>query len=291
MDSQFRYRNVGVDDGWFETSNPTVHYPALEPGSYRFEAMLVDPDRRQSSPVVSFEFEVLPPWWRSFWFRASCALAAGLAMLAAWRWQIGRITARHEMAQQLAKERNMLLERASRDALTGLWNRATILDLLAQALRRRRPGEPLAVAIVDVDHFKRVNDEHGHAVGDTVLRELGKRLAGQLRQCDLLGRYGGEELLLVMPGLPCEVPANAVERLREGVGERPFETAGGPLSVTVSIGVAWLGCPGAGDAADVETTAQELFERADAALYDAKRGGRDRVCYGAVDRHAALTSE
>jgi diguanylate cyclase (GGDEF)-like protein len=291
MDSVFRYRIVGVDVDWFETSNPKVHYPALEPGSYRFEAVIVDPDRRQSSPIVSYEFEVLPPWWRTLWFRASCALLAGLAMLAAWRWQIGRITARHAMEQQLAKERNLLLERASRDALTGLWNRASILDLLAQALQGRRPGEPVAVAIIDVDHFKRVNDEHGHAVGDKVLRDLGHRLSTKLRQCDLLGRYGGEELLLVMPGLPCEAPANAVERLREGVCDQPFEIPGGPLPVTVSIGVAWLGVPGAGEAADLEDTAQALFERADAALYDAKRNGRNRVSYGVQATGGAVDHE
>jgi len=283
MDSVFRYRVVGVDGDWFESGNPRVHYPAIEPGRYRFEASLLDPDRRQSSAVIGFDFEVLPPWWRSTWFRALCVGAGLLGLLAAWRWQLRRITARHLMEQQIAKERHLLLERASRDALTGLWNRASILDLLNEAVTRRAPGTALGVAVIDVDHFKRVNDEHGHAAGDVVLKELAQRLSANLRPSDLLGRYGGEELLLVLPCRSGEPLAGMVERLRDAVCHRPFSLGERTLEVTVSIGVAWLGAVDADADAPPLESAQQAFERADAALYEAKRAGRNRVVFSRTD--------
>jgi len=278
IDSVFRYRIVGVDADWFDSRSARVHYPAMAPGSYRFEAMLVDPDRRQSSAVVGFAFEVLPPWWQTLWFRALTGLIAGLLLVVAWRWQVARLNARHLSAQQQAREHHLLLERASRDSLTGLWNRAAILDLLAQAIARRPAGEPLALAVLDVDHFKHVNDTHGHAAGDAVLRGLARRVTDGLRQVDLLGRYGGEELLLVLPGLPCADPPAAIDRLRAAVAGEPFDLGGGgpPLTVTISVGVAWFGIGRGGEPASHDD-ALRLFERADAALYDAKRGGRNRV--------------
>jgi len=280
FDSVFRYRIVGVDPDWFESSNPRVHYPALEPGRYRFEATLVDPDRGQSSAVVGLDFEVLPPWWRTGWFRALSMASGVLALLAAWRWQVRRLTARHRMEQELARERNVLLERASRDALTGLWNRASILDLFHEAIRSCTGGAQVGVAIIDVDHFKRVNDEHGHAAGDAVLKELAKRLSAMLRRSDLLGRYGGEELLLVLTD-PGDPPIATVERLREAVCDLPFAVGARELPVTISVGVAWVESGEALEGITVPATAQDAFDRAEAALYEAKRSGRNRVVYDA----------
>lgn len=278
VESVYRYRVVGVDADWFESRSPHVHYPVIEPGNYRLEAQLVDPDRGQASAVIGFKFEVLPRWWQSLWTRGlGAALALGLVVLA-WRRQSRRLTARHTAAQLQAREHHMLLERASRDSLTGLWNRAAILDHLGHAIECRTTGQALAIAVLDVDHFKRVNDTHGHAAGDAVLRELSRRLSGQLRQADLLGRYGGEELLVVLPELPYEDPPAAVDRLREAVAGRSFKVDGveAPLSVTISIGVAWFATARGGESC-TEDDAQKLFERADAALYEAKHQGRNRV--------------
>ena len=278
IDSLFRYRIVGVDADWFESRSPHVHYPALEPGNYRFEAMLVDPDRRQSSDIVAFEFNIQPPWWRTKWLKVACTLLGIVLLAGVWRWQLRRIAARHAQVQARAREHNLLLERASRDGLTGLWNRSAILDLLTQTIAQQSAGRPLALAVLDVDHFKRVNDTLGHAMGDAVLRILAQRLSSRLRQADLLGRYGGEELLLVMPDLPYDNLPPAVERLREAVSGEPFDlpSAPSPLSVTISIGVAWFGVARHGER-KADDDAQQLFERADAALYEAKNGGRNRV--------------
>jgi diguanylate cyclase (GGDEF)-like protein len=121
--------------------------------------------------------------------------------------------------------------------------------------------------MVDIDHFKRVNDTYGHATGDEVIRTVAERLAGQIRGTDLLGRYGGEEFACLLVDTDDDVVVP--ERLRACVAESPVQTQSGPLAVTVSIGVAHL-CPEDGHVG-------ELLARADQAFYEAKRVGRSRV--------------
>jgi diguanylate cyclase (GGDEF)-like protein len=190
----------------------------------------------------------------------------------AWRWQTVKLRARRTALETEFRERQTLLERATRDALTGLWNRATILDVLTrEAAHAQRTGLPLSVGIIDVDHFKHINDTHGHLGGDEVLRVLSRRLTAELRQNDWLGRYGGEELMMVLPGwgrAEVELPA---ERLRKCVSDQPFVLNGQILKVTISIGIAR--CESPADKAD------DIVGRADAALYEAKRSGRNCVVY------------
>jgi diguanylate cyclase (GGDEF)-like protein len=133
----------------------------------------------------------------------------------------------------------------------------------------RKNGAALAVAVIDVDFFKRINDTFGHAGGDAVLKELVSRLRATLRQRDSLGRYGGEELLVVMPGLAREDRGSLMDALRENISSRPFLVGEAELRVTVSIGVTWM-----------EPTLErpdDLIRRADAAMYEAKAAGRNRV--------------
>jgi diguanylate cyclase (GGDEF)-like protein len=188
-----------------------------------------------------------------------------------------------------------LLERATRDALTGLWNRPSILEFLSREMTHaQRTGTPLALALIDVDHFKQVNDTYGHHGGDEVLRELAQRLGRAIRQNDWLGRYGGEELMVVMPGLSYVGASTPIERLRECVAESAFKVrdravsdavpGGGDYSIklTVSIGMAW--CESTSD------TTHDMISRADAALYAAKRSGRNRVIYPPSPRDANVES-
>ena len=130
---------------------------------------------------------------------------------------------------------------------------------------------PLSVGLIDVDHFKLINDNHGHLRGDDVLRVLSRRLSAELRQGDWLGRYGGEELMIVLPGWERAEVELAAERLRKCVSDEPFVVSGQTLKVTISIGIAR--CESPADKTD------DIVARADAALYDAKRAGRDRVAY------------
>jgi diguanylate cyclase (GGDEF)-like protein len=163
------------------------------------------------------------------------------------------------------------LRRASRrDALTGLYNRGAI----DAALRHQwdlaaRSGDPFAVLLIDVDYFKRINDTHGHAVGDRVLVHVASVIEGQARQADSVGRYGGEEFLIVAPQSDLEGALQAAERLRHAMQHEPIHARASDLRVTVSIGVA-------ARAAD-DPHVEAVVGRADRALYRAKAAGRNRV--------------
>jgi diguanylate cyclase (GGDEF)-like protein len=275
--TEFRYRLLGLSSRWFGSRSPEIHLPTLDGGKYQLEIIAVDTPHARQSRLVTLSFEVLPPWWRTPAFRIALALLAALLLALAWRFQRNKLRARRLALEREFREREALLERATRDALTGLWNRATILDVLTRELAlAQRTGVPLALALIDVDHFKHINDTYGHPGGDAVLRELADRLSGSLRQNHWLGRYGGEELVVVLPGLEYGGAANPVERLRECVAERPFVIQECSVRVTVSIGMAW--CDSASD------TVHTLIARADTALYAAKGSGRNRVSYPPTPR-------
>jgi diguanylate cyclase (GGDEF)-like protein len=270
--TEFRYRLLGLSSRWFGSRSPELHLPALDEGHYELQIMAVDAPHARKSALVSMSFEVLPPWWRTLTFETCVALLIALLAVLGWRYQLDKLRARRLALEKEFREREALLERATRDALTGLWNRATILDVLSRELTHaQRTGAALALALIDVDHFKHVNDTYGHNGGDEVLRDLAQRLAGALRQDDWLGRYGGEELMVVLPGLSYVGAAAPIERLRECIAERPFEVNEFKVPLTVSIGMAWCESP--------SDTAHDMISRADAALYAAKNSGRNRVVY------------
>ncbi|MEL6277479.1 MAG: PleD family two-component system response regulator [Pseudomonadota bacterium] len=157
------------------------------------------------------------------------------------------------------------------DELTGVYNRRYVEQHLQRQISHcADSGAALSVMMLDLDKFKNVNDTHGHSAGDDVLRDFAKRAAEQLRGVDLVGRYGGEEFVVVMPETTGEAARVAAERVRKAVGEKPFVTQDGvELTATVSIGVA--------EVLTRRDTARSLIERADEALYVSKRNGRDRV--------------
>jgi diguanylate cyclase (GGDEF)-like protein/PAS domain S-box-containing protein len=156
------------------------------------------------------------------------------------------------------------------DALTSVHNRRSLIAQLELELSRsRRYNRPLSVLLLDIDHFKSINDVHGHATGDEVLRELTRRVVHKLRKMDLVGRYGGDEFVVILPDTDRAGACDLAERLRSSVGEELFITPSGLCRTTISIGVATIG----EDIADIET----LLEQADRALYEAKTRGRDRI--------------
>jgi len=164
------------------------------------------------------------------------------------------------------------LELAVTDSLTGLHNRRYMSGQLSALVRRAaHGGEPVSALLVDIDHFKRINDSFGHAVGDEVLREFAIRLASNVRAIDLACRYGGEEFVVIMPDTGLAEAGAVAERLRSHVAGSPFNVAGvdDPLNVTISVGVAAT--------LPTDDTAQDLLKRADDAVYDAKAGGRNLV--------------
>jgi diguanylate cyclase (GGDEF)-like protein len=176
-----------------------------------------------------------------------------------------------DLQEELVSARESMRHAATHDSLTGLMNRGEIIDMLERELERgRRERKPIGVILGDVDHFKNVNDTLGHLFGDEALREIGRRLRAQLRVYDGVGRYGGEEFLLVLPN--CDL-ANAVLRadeIRKFVAASPVVCCSEEKLITMSMGVAVSTCEG-------KSEIELLLNQADAGLYAAKEKGRNRI--------------
>ena len=187
----------------------------------------------------------------------------------------------------LCTERSQLeLERAARmDYLTATYNRRAIEELGARAIAAaRRHGMPLAMLVVDIDHFKRINDELGHAAGDTALMQTVARIRSLLRTEDVFGRLGGEEFIVLMPGTDTESALTAAERIREAFATEPLRMEGkNDRLITLSIGVAVL--------APADRQFSQLLQRADRAMYAAKNAGRDLVMAAAISGWSGGTED
>jgi len=198
-----------------------------------------------------------PPWMVPA-FPAAFALA-GLVLMIGLADKLQQLRLDHAHASRLA----------SVDTLTGASSRSVIEQYLKSAVQEaHKSGRPLSLVILDIDHFKRINDDHGHRIGDHCLRIIALRTRNRLRTYDLIGRYGGDEMLVILPDTRLGEALGVAENLRSAVNCRPLSIEGRLLQASLSLGVAELA---AGE------TAEQLFERADAALYASKSAGRDRV--------------
>jgi len=281
----YRYRLDGSESEWQETDEPVVRYAALPPGSYRLEVVAVDTSRHQESAPVFVDFRLMPPWWRTWWFLCGLAVTvAALVALLSWL-RVSSLIAQQQRLEELVRERTQqlelekrelietriaLVEQASRDGLTGLLNRSAIFEVLSSEIQYASEKDtPLAIVLADLDHFKRINDTYGHQIGDAVLRECARRFRQATRPTDYVGRYGGEELLLILPGLSQDNSHDRLESLRATIAHEMFDCEGIGLPVTCSFGVAWLDEHSRG--------IKPLIALADQALYAAKTRGRNRV--------------
>lgn len=221
----------------------------------RREAELAD--LRHRAEAARLELAARDAQQRALW--AALVVLAGAFGLALW------------FVLRVLRRRRRLAELAMRDELTGMPNRRAVLAFAQEQFRVcRRVGLPLSVALIDLDHFKSVNDRHGHAVGDRVLTAFAAVARSVLRGQDRLGRYGGDEWLLVMPGAGPERIAQVFERLRAALAERAIDGLPAPHGLTLSMGAAGL--------ADSVETLEVLIEEADRQLYRAKADGRDALC-------------
>lgn len=250
-----------------------------------------------------------PPWWTLRHALLMAGILAGLVLIAiVWnallsrqvRAQTRQIRAQLDQSRKLREQteaahqekiealanlmivQNELLSaqeklrfQATHDPLTGLWNRAALLDALHREVARMlRTGSPMAVLLLDVDHFKQVNDTHGHLVGDAVLQEIGRRITGVTRPYDVAGRYGGEEFLVILPECGPDEARHSAERIRLSIGSAPIRGGEAEVHLTVSVGATVTSVQPDSEAA--------LLREADLALYQAKSAGRNRaVLYGA----------
>jgi diguanylate cyclase (GGDEF)-like protein len=190
-----------------------------------------------------------------------------------------------DLQRELLAAQATLSVLASRDALTELWNRRVIMERLDQeSVRAQREMSSLGVVLIDIDHFKKINDSLGHPVGDEALRQVAKRLAEAVRPYDSVGRYGGEEFLIVAPNCKLHEAYKLAERIRKSIADAPIMSARGPIAVSASFGVSAM-------TAEDNPDPKALIEAADRALYRAKAEGRNRVCIAAPQAQASVLTE
>lgn len=177
-----------------------------------------------------------------------------------------------KLAQELLEANKKLRELAYRDGLTGLYNHRYFQEILEREIKRaRRYKKPLSLLMIDIDHFKKINDTYGHLHGDEVLKGLAQIFSESIRACDYAARYGGEEFSIILPETPLNGALNVAERLRQRVKNTPIVLADQEIRVTISIGLA------AYENTQIEITRSQLISLADKALYQSKMAGRDRV--------------
>jgi two-component system cell cycle response regulator len=190
-----------------------------------------------------------------------------------------------ELQAELLFAREALREQATKDWLTKVWNRSSIFDLLTRELARsERESRPVGLVLVDLDHFKNVNDTYGHFAGDAVLHEAAVRMLAAIRQYDSVGRYGGEEFLILLPGCDEQATSGLAERVRSQIAKDGINSGETTLNLTASFGATSV-VPRQG------ITAEDLIRKADEAMYLAKRLGRNRVELLPFDAPAAAAPQ
>jgi diguanylate cyclase (GGDEF)-like protein len=248
------------------------HYLALDVGDCAGEMSFIDGRAASAHVVASTESRVL-----EIGHSDVLELVDGASLFAR---NLLRVMSSRVRNDNTHLQRSFHLQReyeraAKTDLLTGVHNRRWMDEMFPrQRARSERSGQPLALLMVDIDRFKRLNDTYGHLIGDVVLKATARRLVETLRPTDFLVRYGGEEFLAMLPNVSAQPALAAAERLRAAIERADFGTPepGAPLKITVSIGVAVL---------EAGETIEQLIDRADHALYQAKSAGRNKVvCAG-----------
>jgi len=279
---RFRYRLSGSD--WVDTRSHVINFTGLPSGDYRLEIQALDDDHRTVSPPATVDFRIPRPWWEMWWAYLVEVLLLALLLAASWRWYSRRLLRQNrqlealvngrtaeltEEKRELERTRAELYQQATHDSLTGLHNRRAILEQLAAQLESPARRAGLAVGLIDADHFKRINDTFGHQAGDAALLTIAQRLQSQLRDGDRVGRYGGEELLVVLPNIGRQAAIERMAAIQSVVSAQPHRWGAQHFTVTLSIGMVWIG--------DEPASVEDVIRRADTALYQAKHRGRDRV--------------
>ncbi|MGA9672006.1 MAG: diguanylate cyclase [Terracidiphilus sp.] len=296
---RFKYRLEGYDHDWVDAGTRRVaYYNNLSPGKYRFQVIAENDDGLWNMEGASSSFVLKPHYYQTAWFYSLCSLAAIALVIGLLRYNTRRLRAQAEELTRLVNERTMKLQlevverqraeeaavearekmrfQATHDVLTSFLNRGAILDVLARELARAvRERTSITVLMADLDHFKDINDKYGHLVGDEVLREVAARLMTSVRPYDSVGRYGGEEFLIVLANCDAETALERANELRGVIGSTPIKTTIGPIQLTTSMGVLASRISGS-------TSPDEVLREVDSALYAAKEAGRDRCCVAAA---------
>lgn len=272
--SAYRARMEGLESDWLPLRRePDLRYTNLPPGDHALLLQAVN-ESGVWGDVVRLPVHVESPLWMTWWFRVLMVLCLAGAVLAAHRWRTHLLKRRNielegviaERTRELAKANLELHHLATHETLTGLPNRRAILQRLREVLNPEKGGHRrFGVLILDLDHFKSVNDTLGHAAGDQVLSVMSEKIRKVLRDGDALGRYGGDEFLVVLPGADLE----AVESVARRAGEISETFSSGRRSVTVTVSCGGVAVPSASGREEAE-----ILSAADGLLYEVKRAGR-----------------
>ncbi|HEX5755553.1 MAG TPA: two-component regulator propeller domain-containing protein [Arenimonas sp.] len=298
---RYRYRLDGFDHDWVERGQQrSAQFTNLAPGRYVFRVSAANPGAVWQAQEAVLEIHVLPHWWQRGSVQAVALLLVLAGVWSLWRLRSHRALLRERelrvmveqrtadlriqterllrsdqeksrLLDQLREQSEAFERQAHEDSLTGVGNRRSMDERLVQALAASaRSGRPLSFALLDIDHFKRVNDDYSHAAGDAALRAVAQMVRAQLRADESVARWGGEEFAILMPDADREAARICCERIRKAVEGMDCEGFAPGLKLTASLGIALR---------DDETTQPErLVSRADQKLYEAKHAGRNRVC-------------
>ncbi len=270
MSKRIVYRTMleGFDNDWvYRGTQRVAEYTNLPPGQYRFEVSAAYPGGSWSEDEASINMVLLPYFWQRWWFMLGIiVLSIGLLMLVI-RWRLIALKRSELHLRKLVLEQTAELQLLARqDALTGLWNRRAFDEELHKEHKRvHRNDSTLCLALLDVDHFKRVNDQLSHTVGDEVLKRIADVLKKQCRTVDLIARWGGEEFVILLPDTSLKAAVEVCERLRQKIEALNFTDLSPQLNITVSIGLT----------TSDKVALTQLFSSADRALYKAKSAGRN----------------
>ena len=296
---QYRSQLVGFDADWIDRgSHNSAEYTNLPPGDYQLKVAAAYPQGDWSEQEAQISFTILPYYWQQPLFWIALAALALLMLMLALRWRLAQLKYRQQQLQQQVAEKTLALQRqadyltaadverskllaqlkiqaqefeqqARLDALTGLANRRAFDEALArECARSRRNSLPLCLVLLDIDHFKRVNDRYSHSVGDQILKLVADEISRHCRTDDTVARWGGEEFALLLPNTNVEIAKEICERIRRAVQAIDCSAFAADLHISISMGIA--------EYAD-EVVHDKLLSRADSALYQAKESGRNRV--------------
>lgn len=291
---QYRERLLGRETAFNMTDSPSARYSGLAHGDYRFEVAARIGTNGAWGPTASFAFRVMPAWWQTWWLRSLAAGASLLLLMFGYRWRVARMREENARLEKLVAARTGDLQQANAalressmiDPLTGLKNRRFLSVLmpeeLARTLRQQREHAAgnavgrnidLCLLMVDLDHFKAVNDQHGHAAGDSVLRQVADVMRRTCRASDVVVRWGGEEFLIVARNTERAHAHMLAQQVCEAVRLHQFDLGNGTvLRKTCSVGfTAFPLLPGA----PAHFGWEQALELADQCLYAAKNSGRD----------------
>ncbi len=277
-----KYRIEGLQPDWVEDSDGSVIVSALAPGNYVLEAMACNPGLDACSSPMRVGVEILPPWWRSYWFYSLCTLILLCFLVAAGRLYRRHLRVKSRQLEKLVEERTQELEasraqlhiQATHDGLTGMLNRTAIVQALDSEMdRARREKRAVVVALIDLDHFKRINDSYGHLAGDEALRWFAAAVGSAIRAYDHAGRYGGEEFMLVLTDVPREAAQQRLASLHASITHLQVSVRRGQFTLNCSMGATVF------DPSDGYATVEALLATADLALYAAKAEGRNRAVF------------